>query len=229
VLGNLFAVNPVAIVIAEGAPADVASAQGGEASGTAVFATDMPGAQSSNVCVAIFGKALGKRCSATAYAWTCSDSACHHGRFGRGEKRARAGTDQPRHGLVADDVVDISRIAVSTLECRCPPVFEGFPGGPGLGCSISHDIRRDCGTPEDEFAADRASRSPGTNESESLPLHEQSESHPGRDRPEGVIRLRRVATSRCCSRRPCATTSCSCGIHSTDEFVQRQRAEMKKN
>src|SRR5258708_95776 len=44
-LGNLFAVNPVAIVIAEGAPADVRLLKAAEASGTAVFAPALPGAQ----------------------------------------------------------------------------------------------------------------------------------------------------------------------------------------
>jgi len=44
-LGNLFAVHPFAIVVADGAPADVRMLKAAEASGTAVFATDMPGAQ----------------------------------------------------------------------------------------------------------------------------------------------------------------------------------------
>src|SRR5260370_19610231 len=42
-LGNLFAVHPVAVVVADGAPADVRLLKAATASGTAVFATEMPG------------------------------------------------------------------------------------------------------------------------------------------------------------------------------------------
>jgi HPr kinase/phosphorylase len=37
------------------------------------------------------------------------------------------------HGLVADDVVEISRIAVGTLEGRCPPMLMDFLEVRGLG------------------------------------------------------------------------------------------------
>src|SRR5687768_1079963 len=37
------------------------------------------------------------------------------------------------HGLVADDVVEISRIAVGTLEGRCPPMLADFLEVRGLG------------------------------------------------------------------------------------------------
>jgi HPr kinase/phosphorylase len=37
------------------------------------------------------------------------------------------------HGLVADDVVEISRIAAGTLEGRCPPLLKDFLEVRGLG------------------------------------------------------------------------------------------------
>ena len=37
------------------------------------------------------------------------------------------------HGLVADDVVEISRIAANTLEGRCPPMLKDFLEVRGLG------------------------------------------------------------------------------------------------
>jgi HPr kinase/phosphorylase len=37
------------------------------------------------------------------------------------------------HGLVADDVVEISRLAPNTLEGRCPPVLKDFLEVRGLG------------------------------------------------------------------------------------------------
>src|SRR5438105_14277037 len=42
-LGNLFAVHAVAVVVADGPPADVRMLKSTEASGTAVCATDLPG------------------------------------------------------------------------------------------------------------------------------------------------------------------------------------------
>src|SRR5882672_4255476 len=57
-LGNLFAVNPVAIVIAEGAPADVRLLKAPEAAGPAVSPTNMPGAQVIERLRRYLGKAL---------------------------------------------------------------------------------------------------------------------------------------------------------------------------
>jgi HPr kinase/phosphorylase len=37
------------------------------------------------------------------------------------------------HGLVADDVVEVSRIAINTLEGRCPPILKDFLEVRGLG------------------------------------------------------------------------------------------------
>jgi HPr kinase/phosphorylase len=37
------------------------------------------------------------------------------------------------HGLVADDVVEVSRIATNTLEGRCPPMLKDFLEVRGLG------------------------------------------------------------------------------------------------
>ena len=37
------------------------------------------------------------------------------------------------HGLVADDVVELSRIAPTTLEGRCPPMLKDFLEVRGLG------------------------------------------------------------------------------------------------
>src|SRR5260221_1070492 len=87
-LGNLFAVNPVAIVIAEGAPADVRLLKAAEASGTAVFATDMPGAQVIERLRRYLGKALAETMQPPR---GCMDvlrlGGVHPGDSGAGEKR----------------------------------------------------------------------------------------------------------------------------------------------
>src|SRR3982074_3275588 len=133
-LGNLFAVNPVAIVIAEGAPADVRLLKAAEASGTAVFATGMPGAQVIERLRRYLGKALAETMQRHG---VCMDvlglGVLITGDSGAGKSELALELISRRHGLVADDVVDISRIAVSTLEGRCPPLLKDFLEVRGLG------------------------------------------------------------------------------------------------
>src|SRR3989454_12468905 len=57
-LGKLFAVHPAAVVIADGAPADVRLLKAAEASGTAVFAAELPAAQVIDRLRRYLGKAL---------------------------------------------------------------------------------------------------------------------------------------------------------------------------
>ena len=133
-LGNLFAVHPVAVVVADGAPADVRMLKAAEASGTAVFATDMPGAQVIDRLRRYLGKALAET---TQCHGVCMDvlglGVLITGDSGAGKSELALELISRGHGLVADDVVDVSRIAVSTLECRCPPVLKDFLEVRGLG------------------------------------------------------------------------------------------------
>src|SRR6266851_8789110 len=133
-LGNLFAVNPVAIVIAEGAPADVRLLKAAEASGTAVFATDMPGAQVIERLRRYLGKALAETMQRHG---VCMDvlglGVLITGDSGAGKSELALELISRGHGLVADDVVEISKIAATTLEGRCPPMLKDFLEVRGLG------------------------------------------------------------------------------------------------
>src|SRR3974390_1255780 len=57
-LGSVFAVHPAAIVVADGAPADVRLLKAADASGVAVLASDIPGAQLIDHLRRYLGKAL---------------------------------------------------------------------------------------------------------------------------------------------------------------------------
>src|SRR5437870_7781252 len=80
------------------------------------------------------------------------------------------------HGLVADDVVEISRIALTTLVGRCPPMLKDFLEVRGLGVLNIRTIFGETAVrPKMNLRLIVHLDRQGTNESERLPLHEQSE------------------------------------------------------
>jgi HPr kinase/phosphorylase len=135
------------------------------------------------------------------------------------------------HGLVADDVVEISRIAASTLECRCPPMLKDFLEVRGLGVL---DIRTIFGEtavrPKMNLRLVVQLDRPGAAETARLPLHEQSEEILG-------VAIRKVVIPVAAGRNLAVLLEAAVrnyilqlrGIHSTAEFMERQRAEIKKN
>src|SRR5258706_13937593 len=230
-LGNLFAVNPVAIVIAEGAPADVRLLKAAEASATAVLATDMPGAQVIERLRRYLGKALAETMQRHG---VCMDvlglGVLITGGSGAGKSELALELISRGHGLVPDDVVDISRIAVSTVEGHCPPVLKDFLEVRGLGVL---DIRTIFGEtavrPKMNFRLVVHLDRPGTNESERLPLHEQSEDILG-------VTVRKVVIPVAAGRNlpvllPAARRNHLLPLHRrhlTAAVVQRQRGEVEK-
>ena len=60
------------------------------------------------------------------------------------------------HGLVADDVVDFSRVAPDTIEGRCPQLLGESARSARTGLARHQgDLRRDGGAAENEVAPDR--------------------------------------------------------------------------
>jgi len=231
-LGNLFAVHPAAIVVADGAPADVRLLKAAEASGVAVLISDIPGAQIIDRLRRYLGKALAET---TERHGVCMDvlglGVLITGDSGVGKSELALELISRGHGLVADDVVEISRIATSTLECRCPPMLKDFLEVRGLGVL---DIRTIFGEtavrPKMNLRLVVQLDRSGTTESERLPLHEQSEDILG-------VGVRKVVIPVAAGRNLAVLLEAAVrnyilqlrGIHSTAEFMDRQRAEIKKN
>ena len=231
-LGNLFAVHPAAIVVADGAPADVRLLKAAEASGVAVLISDTPGAQIIDRLRRYLGKALAET---TERHGVCMDvlglGVLITGDSGVGKSELALELISRGHGLVADDVVEISRIATSTLECRCPPMLKDFLEVRGLGVL---DIRTIFGEtavrPKMNLRLVVQLDRSGTTESERLPLHEQSEDILG-------VGVRKVVIPVAAGRNLAVLLEAAVrnyilqlrGIHSTAEFMDRQRAEIKKN
>jgi HPr kinase/phosphorylase len=231
-LGNLFAVHPAAIVVADGAPADVRLLKAAEASGVAVLITDTPGAELIDRLRGYLGKALAQ---ATERHGVCMDvlglGVLITGDSGVGKSELALELISRGHGLVADDIVEISRIAASTLECRCPPMLKDFLEVRGLGVL---DIRTIFGEtavrPKMNLRLIVQLDRSGTTDTERLPLHEQSEDILG-------VAVHKVVIPVAAGRNLAVLLEAAVrnyilqlrGIHSTAEFMERQRAEIKKN
>src|SRR5215470_2654583 len=133
-LGNLFAVHPAAIVVADGAPADVRLLKAAEASGVAVLASDVPGAQLIDRLRRYLGKALAET---TERHGVCMDvlgvGVLITGDSGVGKSELALELVSRGSGLVADDVVELYRIGPETVEGRCPAMLKDFLEVRGLG------------------------------------------------------------------------------------------------
>jgi HPr kinase/phosphorylase len=231
-LGSLFAVHPAAIVVADGAPADVRLLKAAEASGVPVLATEIPGAQLIDRLRRYLGKALAE--SAERHG-VCMDvlglGVLITGDSGVGKSELALELVSRGHGLVADDVVEISRIAASTLECRCPPMLKDFLEVRGLGVL---DIRTIFGEtavrPKMNLRLIVQLERPGVSETARLPLHELSEEILG-------VAVRKVVIPVAAGRNLAVLLEAAVrnyilqlrGIHSTALFMERQRAEIKKS
>jgi len=232
VLGKLFAVHPAALVVADGAPADVRMLKAAEASGTAVFVTDMPSTQ----VIDRFRRYLGKALAETAQSHgVCMDvlglGVMITGDSGAGKSELALELVSRGHGLVADDVVDISRIAASTLECRAPPVLKDFLEVRGLGVLNIRTIFGETAVrPKMNLRLIVHLDRSGAIESERLPLHELSEDILG-------VAVRKVVLPVAAGRNLAVLLEAAVrnyilqlrGIDSTAELMQRQQAEIRKS
>jgi len=230
VLGKLFAVHPAALVVADGAPADVRMLKAAEASGTAVFVTDMPSTQ----VIDRFRRYLGKALAETTQSHgVCMDvlglGVLITGDSGAGKSELALELISRGHGLVADDVVDISRIAASTLECRAPPVLKDFLEVRGLGVLNIRTIFGETAVrPKMNLRLIVRLDRPGTTESERLPQNELSEDILG-------VAVRKVVLPVAAGRNLAVLLEAAVrnyilklrGIDSTAELMQRQQAAMK--
>jgi len=232
VLGKLFAIHPAALVVADGAPADVRMLKAAEASGTAVFATDMPSAQ----VIDRFRRYLDKALAETAQSHgVCMDvlglGVLITGDSGAGKSELALELISRGHGLVADDVVEISRIAASTLECRAPPVLKEFLEVRGLGVLNIRTIFGETAVrPKMNLRLIVHLDRSGAIESERLPRHELSEDILG-------VAVRKVVLPVAAGRNLAVLLEAAVrnyilqlrGYDSTAELMERQQAEMKRD
>jgi HPr kinase/phosphorylase len=131
---RLFQATPAAVIVADGVAAPPALVAAAARTHTPLFASPLPAPRVIEVLARYLAKAL-------------AESTERHGVFmdvlglgvlitgesGVGKSELGLELISRGHGLVADDVVEISRIAVDTLEGRCPPMLKDFLEVRGLG------------------------------------------------------------------------------------------------
>jgi HPr kinase/phosphorylase len=131
---RLFGAAPAAVIVADGIGATPELIDAANRSQTPLFTSPVPAARVIEKLARYLGKAL-------------ADSVERHGVFmdvlglgvmiigesGVGKSELALELVSRGHGLVADDVVEISRIAANTLEGRCPPLLKDFLEVRGLG------------------------------------------------------------------------------------------------
>src|SRR5574341_293857 len=133
-LERLFAAQPAALIVADGVAVPPALLAGAERSGTPLFTTLLPGARVIERLARYLAKALAERTERHGVMMDVLGlGVLITGDSGVGKSELGLELISRGHGLVADDVVEISRLAADTLECRCPPVLKDFLEGRGLG------------------------------------------------------------------------------------------------
>ncbi|HEY6865214.1 MAG TPA: HPr(Ser) kinase/phosphatase [Burkholderiales bacterium] len=232
-LEELFAARPAALLFADGVAPDARLIDRAERSGTPVLASSAPGAQVIDRLRRYLGKAL-------------ADGTQRHGVFmdvlglgvlitgdsGVGKSELALELVSRGHGLVADDVVDISRIAIGTLEGRCPPMLRDFIEVRGLGVLNIRTIFGETAVrPKMNLKLIvQLQRPPQAGaEPERLPLHELSEDILG-------VTVRKVVIPVAAGRNLAVLIEAAVrnyilqlrGIQSAAELIERQNAEMRR-
>jgi len=131
---RLFAAPPAAVIVADGVAAPQALVDGATASRTPLFTTPLPAARVIEKLSRYLAKAFAERTERHGVLMDVLGlGVLITGDSGVGKSELGLELISRGHGLVADDVVEISRIAANTLEGRCPPVLKDFLEVRGLG------------------------------------------------------------------------------------------------
>ena len=230
---RLFAAPPAALIIADGVAAPQALIDGAARSKTPLFTTPLPAARVIEKLSRYLAKALAERTERHGVLMDVLGlGVLITGDSGVGKSELGLELISRGHGLVADDVVEISRLAANTLEGRCPPVLKDFLEVRGLGLL---DVRTIFGEtavrPKMRLRLiahlDKPAPAGNRDLSERLPLAEQSEEVLG-------VTVRKVVIPVAAGRNLAVLLEAAVrnyilqlrGIHSSAEFLARQTRAM---
>jgi HPr kinase/phosphorylase len=230
---RLFAAPPAAVIVADGVAPPQSLVDGATRSRTPLFTTPLPAARIIEKLSHYLAKALAESTERHGVLMDVLGlGVLITGDSGVGKSELGLELISRGHGLVADDVVEISRIAANTLEGRCPPVLKDFLEVRGLGLL---DVRTIFGETavrpkmKLKLVAHLEKPAPARNRdsTERLPLAEQSEEILG-------VTVRKVVIPVAAGRNLAVLLEAAVrnyilqlrGIHSGAEFVARQKRAM---
>ncbi|MGP1675888.1 MAG: HPr(Ser) kinase/phosphatase [Burkholderiales bacterium] len=234
VIANLFAAEPAAIILADSVAAPAALLRSAEAASVPVLATT----SAADAVIDTLRRYLAK---------VLADSTSMHGVFvdvlglgvlitgesGVGKSELALELISRGHGLVADDVVEIARIAAKTLEGRCPPLLKDFLEVRGLGVlNIRVIFGETAVRPKMNLKLIvhlEKSGQAGAAPTDRLPLHELTEDILG-------LPIREIVIPVAAGRNLAVLVEAAVrnyilqlrGYDSTKEFIARQQGELKR-
>jgi HPr kinase/phosphorylase len=131
---RLFESQPAAVIIADGVAPPQALLEAATRARTPLFTSPLPAPRVIESLSRYLAKALAERTERHGvFMDVLGLGVLITGESGVGKSELGLELISRGHGLVADDVVEISRIAVNTLEGRCPPMLKDFLEVRGLG------------------------------------------------------------------------------------------------
>ena len=231
-LSELLAGDPPAVIIADGVEAPAVIVQACAGHGTPVFATQMAAAALIDMMRVYLTKLLAAKTTMHGVLMDVLGlGVLITGESGLGKSELGLELISRAHGLVADDVVELTRIAAKTLEGRCPPLLKNLLEVRGLGLL---DIRAIFGEtairPKMNLKLIVHLQRPhaiGTADYERLPLNEQMEDVLG-------VPVRKVVIPVAAGRNLAVLTEAAVrntilqlrGIDTMADFMARQQAAM---
>jgi HPr kinase/phosphorylase len=133
-VNRLFEAHPSAVIVADGVAPPQALVEAAASTHTPLFTSPLPAPRVIEHLARYLAKALAETTERHGVLMDVLGlGVLITGESGVGKSELGLELISRGHGLVADDVVEISRIAVNTLEGRCPPMLMDFLEVRGLG------------------------------------------------------------------------------------------------
>jgi HPr kinase/phosphorylase len=131
---ELIAGGPIGLIVAEGLTASPELLSTAEGAGLPTLASPLPAAEIIEVLRIYIAKLLAAHCTMHGvFMDVLGMGVLVAGESGVGKSELGLELISRGHGLVADDVVDFSRVSPDTIEGRCPPLLANLLEVRGLG------------------------------------------------------------------------------------------------
>ena len=229
---RLIASNPAAVIVTDGVAPPAALLEAAGRSRTPLFTSPYPAARVIEKLSRYLGKALAETTERHGvFMDVLGLGVLITGESGVGKSELGLELISRGHGLVADDVVEVSRIAAGALEGRCPPMLKDFIEVRGLGLLNIRTIFGETAVRPKmrlKLVAHLERPSPGGRDaSERLPLADMSEDVLG-------VTVRKVVIPVAAGRNLAVLIEAAVrnhilqlrGVNSMAEFMARQRREL---